>query len=454
MGDSNAANIWKNRIVGYGQIDVEDALAHENNWRIHSMAQQEEMRGILETIGVIQNIIINKRTSDAWPVGDRGVETMLDGHMRIALAMRHGQQTLPVTYVDLDPGEEAIALATFDPIGALAGSSREQLDAVLREIETDNTDVQKLLGEVAERAGLYAAEVGAGSAQQEAPEPQVDRAEELNKVWQVRPGDLWEAGRHRILCADCLNIENIRRVVQGDNINMIFADPPYGINIVAANGYVGGGEAYDIPFGGVKSRGLGTVGGSKPFGSKKVRGTDGASHVVEAGKYAPVIGDETTDTAIQSSSMLLAEYPKAVHVWWGGNYYASSLPDSACWLVWDKETTGNFADCELAWTNQDKAARLFRHQWNGMLRASERGRRVHPTQKPAALAVWVYETLGKDGDVILDPFLGSGPTLAAAEKMNRSVRAIEMSEAYVAFCLQRLADLGLSPRRVEQEGST
>jgi hypothetical protein len=160
LGDSNAANIWKNRIVGYGQIDVEDALAHENNWRIHAMSQQEEMRGILETIGVIQNIIINKRTSDAWPVGDRGVETMIDGHMRIALAMRHGQQTLPVTYVDLDPGEEAIALATFDPIGALAGSSREQLDAVLREIETDNTDVQKLLGEVAERAGLYAAELG------------------------------------------------------------------------------------------------------------------------------------------------------------------------------------------------------------------------------------------------------------------------------------------------------
>jgi len=162
-----------------------------------------------------------------------------------------------------------------------------------------------------------------------------------------------------------------------------------------------------------------------------------------------VIGDDSTDTAIVSSGMLLAEYPKAVHVWWGGNYYANALPPSSCWLVWDKETTGNFADCELAWTNQKRAARLFRHQWNGMLRESERGRRVHPTQKPVALAVWAFGLLGEEGDVILDPFCGSGMSIAAAEQTGRVVRAMEKSEDYVAVALERMADMGLAPRLAE-----
>ncbi len=283
----------------------------------------------------------------------------------------------------------------------------------------------------------------------EAPEAQIDRAEELQQKWQTARGQLWEIGKHRLLCGDSLDIEDIRRVVGGGTVNMVFADPPYGIEIVATNVSVGGGEGPNgmIPFGGVKNRkGLGSVGGAKPFGSQKVRGTVGAAHIVDVGKYAPVIGDDSTDTAIQASTALLAEYPKAVHVWWGGNYYANALAPSSCWLVWDKETTGNFADCELAWTNQDKAARLFRHQWNGMLRASEHGRRVHPTQKPAALALWAYQTLGKEGDVVLDPFCGAGMSMAAAEQSGRSVRALELSPDYVAVTLERMAAMGLEPR--------
>ncbi len=148
--------VWRNRIVGYGEIAVEDILANENNWRIHSIAQQEEMQAVLETIGIIQNVIINKRTSEEWASDERGIETMVDGHMRVALAMRRGQKKLPVTYVDLTPSEEAIALATFDPLGTLAGTNTEALNALLERVATDNVGVQKLLGELAEKEGLYA----------------------------------------------------------------------------------------------------------------------------------------------------------------------------------------------------------------------------------------------------------------------------------------------------------
>lgn len=162
--------------------------------------------------------------------------------------------------------------------------------------------------------------------------------------------------------------------------------------------------------------------------------------MIDCGHYAPVIGDDTTETAASASSLALDLFPKAVHVWWGGNYYANTLPPSSCWIVWDKENTGNFADAELAWTNQKTAVRIARHMWNGLLKASERGEsRIHPTQKPVVLASWVLQKYGKPEDVILDPFAGSGSTLVAAKKLGRRCIGIEMSEDYCALIVKRLA---------------
>jgi hypothetical protein len=280
-------------------------------------------------------------------------------------------------------------------------------------------------------------------------EPQIDRAEELNKTWGVKSGDLWQIGEHRLLCGDSTKKEDVGRVTGGERADMIVADPPYGISIVAANVSVGGGEAYNIPFGG-KKKGLGTIGGPKPFGSKRVRGSVGAANMVDVGKYAPIIGDDTTETAIRAAHLHLELFPDAKQFWFGANHYANALPPSSCWVVWDKETTGNFSDCELAWSNQDKAARLFRHQWNGMLRDSERERRMHPSQKPAALAAWIYVEFGKEGDVVLDPFAGAGWTLVAAENTKRAARVIEMSPEYGAIILQRMTDAfpGIEIRRI------
>lgn len=160
--------------------------------------------------------------------------------------------------------------------------------------------------------------------------------------------------------------------------------------------------------------------------------------MIDVGKYAPVIGDDTTDTAVNSFTLLSEMYPGATHIWWGGNYYANMLPPSSCWLVWDKENTGNFADCELAWCSERSAVRIFRHMWNGLMKASEKGqRRVHPTQKPIALAAWAFDKYGAAGDIILDPFCGSGMSVIAGERIKRNVYALEMSADYCDVILRR-----------------
>jgi DNA modification methylase len=128
-------------------------------------------------------------------------------------------------------------------------------------------------------------------------------------------------------------------------------------------------------------------------------------------------------------------------VLFGANHYADRLPPSTAWLIWDKRdgmTSNDFADCELIWTNLKDNARVFRHQWNGALRASERGEpRVHPTQKPLQLLRWI---IGKcPGGLILDPFMGSGTTLRAAKDAGRIAIGIEIEEKYCEIAANRMA---------------
>lgn len=131
----------------------------------------------------------------------------------------------------------------------------------------------------------------------------------------------------------------------------------------------------------------------------------------------------------------------------GGNYF--SLPPSRAWLVWDKQNSGDFADCELAWTNLKQAVRIFRFMWNGMLRAGEaRGvQRVHPTQKPVELMTWCL-SFAPTARTVLDPFMGSGTTLVAAKQLGLKSIGIELEERYCEIAARRLSQeyLPLAPK--------
>ena len=122
----------------------------------------------------------------------------------------------------------------------------------------------------------------------------------------------------------------------------------------------------------------------------------------------------------------------------GGNYF--DLPPTPCWLVWDKlNGATDFADCELAWTNLDKAVRRVQWRWNGMIRA-EKGTREHPTQKPREVMKWCIGNLPNDCLTILDPFAGSGTTGVAAVQLGRKFIGIEIEESYFNIACRRISD--------------
>lgn len=154
-------------------------------------------------------------------------------------------------------------------------------------------------------------------------------------------------------------------------------------------------------------------------------------------------GDDTTDTARLNYEIIkdLSEN----QIIFGGNYFTDFLPPKACWCIWDKENTGNFADVEMAWTSFDKGAKLYKWLWNGLCRKGERSiegkSRIHPTQKPVGLIAEILKDFTKENDTILDCFGGSGSTLIACEQIDRQCYMIEYESHYCDVIIKRWENL-------------
>lgn len=218
----------------------------------------------------------------------------------------------------------------------------------------------------------------------------------------------------RIYCADALDVIE-RFKGKESTISLLLTDPPYGINLNTKN----------------RSR-------SNPFGGK-TKNADGP--VIESHDYPPVIND---DKPFDPTPLLA--FPRVVI--FGANYFAAELPRSPSWFVWDKLDGltskreigfNNSADVELIWSNLGGPARLLRHRWMGLMKGSEkRERRVHPTQKPIALMEQIIGAYTKPGDLILDPYMGAGSTLIAAQRLGRRAIGVELSPEYCEIAKRRL----------------
>ena len=210
-------------------------------------------------------------------------------------------------------------------------------------------------------------------------------------------------GNCTLYCADLMDVSLPRA-------DLCIVDPPYGI--------------------GESSRKNATRG--KPFGSR----VDGKN---TKGTFVPPVDYGTyewDDEPLNDATLQAIRSCAERVILWGGNFYP--LPPASKWLVWDKQNSGDFADCELAWTNLPGAVRIFRHMWNGMLRASERDTpRVHPTQKPIALMRWCLQQVG-DVKSVIDPCMGSSTVGIACSELNIPYIGIERSKGYFDIACERI----------------
>jgi 16S rRNA G966 N2-methylase RsmD len=372
-------------------IPIHELKDHPKNRNKHSDEQIERLAKLYEYHGIRHPIIVSELSG-----------CIVAGHGRKLAGKKAGFDSMPVVFQKFaDDTAEYAFIQADNAIASWAELDLAGINADLPDLGPD-FDLEML--------GLKDFTLDLS----EKLEPQCDEDEvpDARPEPKVVQGEVYILGNHRMMCGDSTAITDVERLMNGEKADMVYTDPPYGMSVVKKDG---------------NNNGLGEA----------INGVVGVVGVAARGKYRPVIGDDSTQTAIDAYNLCAGMGIKKL-IFWGANFYAEALPASSGWIVWDKENgEGFFADGELAWTNDDKQLRIFRHQWKGMIRASERSeKRVHPTQKPTALAEWCFENYGNPKSVI-DLFGGSGSTLIACEKTDRKCFMMELDPHYCGVILDR-----------------
>jgi len=193
---------WENRIVSSGTEDPEQLLANPLNFRRHPAHQKKAMTGVLSEIGWIQDVIVNKVTGH-----------IIDGHLRVELAMQRSEK-VPVKYVELSEHEEKIALASIDPIGALAEQDQAMLDDLIEDIGTvENDDLSAFLDSMlSDGPDMDEAEEEGLIDDDECPDAPAESV--------IKPGDVFILGDHRVICGDSTNMDDIDKLMAGEQADI------------------------------------------------------------------------------------------------------------------------------------------------------------------------------------------------------------------------------------------
>ena len=364
--------------------DIGSIKPYENNPRKLSEKAIEKVAMSLKEYGFRQPIVVDK---------DR---IIVAGHTRFRASKKLGLKQVPVSIIDNLTPEQINAYRIADNRTAEESEwDNELLKMEIKELEAQDFKLD-LLGFNEDQLNDILFEEKQGlTDEDEVPETP---EEPISKL-----GDIWKLGNHRVMCGDSTKEDDVKKLVDNNKIDLIYTDPPYGIN---------------------------------EKGDRSNRGG------LTEGNNLKDFKDDTIQYAVDSY-VLCEDIIKAPRqVWWGANYYCHYLPLSNNWFVWDKRVEekqkDTQSDCELAWVKSKwSSIRIFRHLWKGMMKDSEKGqRRVHPTQKPVALAEWSFDYF-KDFNNVLDLFGGSGSTMIACEKKNKNCYMMEFEPHYVDVIVKR-----------------
>lgn len=391
----------QNRVIKRSREKISRFTKNKYNPKHHPRIQKDRLQAVLEKFGQVGEIYVwqSERNGGDW--------TIFDGHARREL---DPDQEWDIAWTSLTDPEVDELVLYYDPLAALAKQERSQTMALMAGLEVQERALKEMLEEQAQALGFTFG--GSGGDVTDEDGVVIDRAEELQKVWQVAAGDVWEVEsksvpgkRHRVMCGDNTDASGVARLMPKKAAAAV-TDPPYGIGL-------------DTDY---------------------TRFTSGRFNVKNK-THPPVIGDNK-----RFDPRPFLGYDSVVL--WGANFYGEHLPIGT-WLVWDKRFKDGEAflsDAELAWVKSGYGIYILSLTSQGCVRPE---RVQHPTQKPVELFVWCIEKC-KAGESVYDPFLGSGTTIIACEQTGRIGYGMEIHPPYVAVTLERLQNLGLEPKRVGQ----
>ncbi len=360
---------------------IESLIAYARNSRKHSQKQIDQVAASIREFGWTIPVLIAEDN------------TIIAGHCRVLSAKKLGITEVPTMMAKGWSEAQRRAYVISDNQLTLLGEFDEDLLKLeLLDLKNSHFDLSLI--------GFDSKELDRLLVSDEPTQIDEDEPSEVQSETTIKLGDLFILGNHRVLCGDNSDPENVKRLFNGETPDACISDPPYGINF----------------------------------------NTDYTRFTIERGrnnKHKPINDDHKS-----FNPKPYLDYKSVVL--FGANYFAEHLPVGT-WLVWDKRYengTAWLSDAELAWMKGGTGVYIKHIIWQGFARSDLKGFSTtsdgikHPTQKPVALMMWCMEK-SKAGELIFDPFLGSGTTLMAAEQLGKRCFGMEIEPTYVQVIVDR-----------------
>ncbi len=422
----------RDRIKEFRRVRAGELKPSPRNWREHPESQRVALQGILAEVGYADALL-------ARELADGSLE-LVDGHLRAEL---DPDQEVPVLVLDLDEAEAAKLLTVLDPLAAMAEADEEALTKLLAEIETDSEGLREMLEGLADDYGL---DVFAGNGEVEEVEPQIDRAAELQEKWGTELGQLWvipsktvEGGEHRVLCGDSTKAEDVERVMGGRVAILGVTSPPYNQKI----------DTF------------------KPSGMHKEGGWVGKVGRLAYKDSMPESDYQAAQTAALHTWHDIAMADRASMFYNHKNRYRNKhVVSPLSWLpgpfrlrqeiIWLRpgSVTQNarmFLPCDerIYWMYKGDDFQfddITEHKtWSSVWKIGLETNRDHAVGFPVELPARCIRACSSPGELVFEPYTGSGTTMVAAEQLGRLCYGLEISDKYTAVILERMTDLGLTP---------
>ena len=383
------------KIAKVQEVTLNELKPYEKNAKIHGAGQIEKLKASIEEFGFLTPCLIDEDYN------------LIAGHGRVMAAKDLGMESVPCVFVEgLTEAQRKAYILADNRLGELGEWDMELVISELEDLQAMDFDIE-----------LTGFELPDETEQTEAVEDEVPEEVETR----AKLGDLWKLGGHRLICGDSTDITVIDRLMDGVKADMVFTDPPYGMNL-------------DTDYSGMKNH----------LDFAKEKGFKGGK------KYEQGKVDEFHPEMVNAALSIDA---KEVFLW-GADYFAELLPNKndGAWIVWDKRANGNddvkedyssdkmYGSCfELCWSKNKHKRDIARVKWAGVFGTEQEfdHKRHHPTQKPIKLSEWFLTRYSKENQVIVDIFGGSGSTLIACEQLNRKCYMCELDPKYVDVIIQR-----------------
>ena len=393
-------------------VGIETLSPDPANVRKHGQRNMDAIKASLRRFGQQKPIVVDAK----------GI--VLAGNGTLAAARELGWREIQIVRTELT-GSQATAFGIADNRSAELAEWDEKLADVLASLKAEDFPLEEIGFDLDELEALKPEVKSDADA-----EPQIDKAEELRAKWGVELGQVWQLGEHRITCGDSTSAEVVKRLLGDEKPHLMVTDPPYGVE-------------YDANWRNEAMRADGSQIGGRAVG--KVLNDDKAdwreAWALFPGDVAYVWHAPGPLQVKVHDSLVASQFIPRSHIIWAksrfvigrGDYHWQHEP---CWYAVRKGATGHY--------NGDRTQSTL---WE--IDKPQKSETGHSTQKPIECMERPIRNNSKPGELVYEPFSGSGTTIIACERTGRKCRAIELNPAYVAVAIQRWADAtGKEPRKL------